>query len=130
MASLSELCTINAELSFAPIGAVRQGMRLDVPFEGTATSPHWEGERKVKGVDYITVGADGSMDLNIRGQIKAGREVIGYQAIGRNAGDGPMELLTFDTAIEEFAHLNNAIAVAIGTADGTSLTLEVFTVDR
>ncbi len=69
MATLNELCTLTVELSYAMIGPVRTGTRLDVPFEGTATSPHWEGERTVKGVDYITVGADGSMSLDIRGQI-------------------------------------------------------------
>ena len=130
MASLTEFCTLTVELSFAPIGPTRTGTRMDIPFEGTATSPHWEGTRAVKGVDYVTIGADGSMDLNIRGQIKAGREVIGYTAIGRNGGDGPMELFTFDTAIEEFAHLNNAIAVGVGTIDGSTLTVEISTVER
>lgn len=130
MATLTPFCTIAVELQFVPIGGVATGMRLDVPFTGSATSPNWEGELPVAGVDYVNVGAEGSQSLDIRGRIGEGRGVIGYRAIGRGDATGPMELLVFETANEDFAHLNNAVAVATGTLDGTSLTLEVSLIER
>ena len=41
MPELHELCTIRATLHYEPVGPTPSGKRLDVPFEGTATSPHW-----------------------------------------------------------------------------------------
>ena len=52
MPSLEEFCIIEAELRMNVIGKTPGGMRIDFPFEGTATGPHWEGERPVSGVDY------------------------------------------------------------------------------
>lgn len=130
MATLTPFCTIAVDLTFVPIGGVATGMRLDVPFSGTATSPHWDGDRPVSGVDYVNVGAEGSQSLDIRGRIGEGRSVISYRAIGRGDATGPMELLVFETANDEFAHLNNAVAVATGTLDGQHLTLEVSLVER
>ena len=130
MATLTPFCTIAVELTFVPIGGVATGMRLDVPFSGTATSSHWEGELPVSGVDYVNVGAEGSQALDIRGRIGEGKGVISYRAIGRGDATGPMELLMFETANPDFAHLNNAVAVAVGTLDKTNLTLEVSLVER
>jgi hypothetical protein len=133
MPELTELCTITATMAFEPLGPVPSGMRIDVPFEGTATSPHWEGERPVKGVDYVTVRSDGNMSLDIRGRIGSGRQVVGYTARGVSlaAGQGaaePRELLTFETADADLAWLNTAIAVAVGRGEGTTLELTVYTV--
>ena len=45
MPSLEHFCTITATLeNMKVIGSVPSGMRIDFPFEGTATGPHWEGE--------------------------------------------------------------------------------------
>ena len=56
MPSLEHFCTITATLeNMKVIGSVPSGMRIDFPFEGTATGPHWEGELLVEGVDYVTV---------------------------------------------------------------------------
>lgn len=133
MAELTELCTINATMAFEPVGPVPAGMRLDVPFEGTATSPHWEGDRPVKGVDYVTVRSDGNMGLDIRGRIGSGRKVVAYRAMGVSiAGEQgvatPQELLTFETADPDLAFLNTAVGVAVGRGEGTSLQLTVYTV--
>ncbi len=126
MATLTEFCKISAKLSFAPIGKLAGGMRVDLAFTGTATSTHWEGERPVSGIDYVTVRKDGSTELNIRGQIGSGKDVIAYTAVGRGDQDGARELFLFETAVEEMAWLNNAVGVALGSADGDALELTVY----
>ena len=126
MATTTPLCTITATLHFKPIGKLATGMKIDVPFDGTATSDRWDGEWAVEGVDYVTIGADGVQQLDIRGRISNGERTIKYAAIGRGTNDtGPQELLTFETADEELADLNAAIAVAFGSIDGNQLTLHV-----
>ncbi len=130
MASLTPFCSIDVELQFVPIGGVSTGMRLDVPFTGTATSSHWEGERPVSGVDYVNVGAEGVQTLDIRGRIGEGKQVVSYRAMGRGDGTGPLELMIFDTADPDLGFLNGAIAVAIGSLEGTALHLDVSLVER
>lgn len=126
MPTLTEFCKISAKLNFAPIGAVAGGTRVDVAFIGTATSSHWEGERSVQGVDYVTARADGSLELDIRGQIGSGDEVVGYTAKGRAGADGATEAFLFETANEDLAWLNNAVGIALGKAEGDSLELTVY----
>ncbi len=130
MASLTDFATLTVELQFVPIGQVTAGMRLDVPFTGTATSSRWEGERPVAGVDYVTVGADGGQILDIRGRIGEGAETVAYRAIGRGDATGPMELFIFETANEELADLNGAIAAGIGQLEGTTLTVDLKLIER
>ena len=126
MATATPLCTISAKLQFNPIGMLATGMKIDVPFEGTATSDRWDGEWQVAGVDYVTIGSDGVQHLDIRGRISNGERTIKYSAIGRGTNDtGPMELLVFETADEELADLNATIAVAFGSLEGNTLTLNV-----
>jgi len=126
MPTLTEFCQIEAKLHFSPIGGTATGFRVDVPFEGTATSSHWEGERNVAGVDIVRVGADGVQQLEIRARIGEGPEAVAYQAIGRGTdATGPQELIVFETANEELAFLNSAIAVALGGVTGNKLSLTV-----
>ena len=130
MTTLTDFATLTLQLEFAPLGKTPGGMRLDVPFTGTAVSSHWEGERPVVGTDYVTVDATGTMQLDIRGRIGSGDDVVGYRAIGRATGDGPLELLVFETANEDLAWLNSAVAVAVGSTEGSTLTLQVSIVER
>ncbi|MDG2439112.1 MAG: hypothetical protein P8M10_07330 [Ilumatobacter sp.] len=126
MATLTEFCKIEAKLRFTPVGATGAGFRVDVPFEGTATSSHWEGARKVAGTDVVRIGSDGVQQLEIRARIGEGDDMVAYQAIGRGTdATGPQELLVFETANEELAFLNSAIAVALGGMDGNKLSLTV-----
>ena len=83
MPNLEEFCQITATMTPRMLGKMPQGARIDFPFEGTATSSHWEGERPVKGVDYVTVRLDGHMDLEIRATIGEKRETVAYQGIRR-----------------------------------------------
>jgi len=130
MAQLTEFAKISGTLNFTPIGNVSAGFRLDVPFEGTATSEHWAGERPVSGVDRVTVGADGIQNLEITARIGTGKEIVSYRAIGRGTNDGgPRELFTFETAIEELAFLNHSIGCALGTIEKNKLELTVYLIE-
>ncbi len=129
MASLTEFCSLKLTLDFQMIGKVPAGLRLDVPFSGTATSSHWEGERTVAGVDHVTIGAGGVQNLDIQGRIGSGDDVVAYRAIGRGNADGPKELLVFETANEELGWLNEAVAVAVGAIDGNQLALTISVIE-
>ena len=131
MPSLEEFCKIEADLEMNIVGKAPIGMRIDFPFEGTATGPHWEGERPVRGVDYVTVRSDGNMDLDIHGVIGEKREAVAYRAGGVSIANpdksaSPKELITFQTGNEDLAWLNDEIAVAFGSVAGGKLTLTIF----
>lgn len=128
MPSLEPLMTLTAKLEFKVIGGTPSGFRLDVPFTGTATSSHWEGELPIEGVDYVTVRGDKRNGLDIRARMGTGDDIVSYRALGIGSDDGVQELLLFETASETFGWLNGVTAVAVGTVDGDSLTLEVFQV--
>jgi hypothetical protein len=133
MPSLEEFCTITAEMGRRIIGNGPAGMRIDFPFEGTAVGPHWEGERPVRGTDYVTLRGDGNMDLDIHATIGEKRETVGYRGTGvsivnPDQSAEPRELLTFQTGNEDLAWLNNEIGVAFGRGDAGRLTVEVYIV--
>jgi hypothetical protein len=133
MPELEHFCTFEGDLGMNVIGRTPGGMRIDFPFEGTATGPHWEGERPVRGVDYATVRGDGNMDLDIRAVIGEKREAVAYRGSGvsiahpDNSAD-PKELITFQTANEDLAWLNNEVGVVFGHGEAGKLSLEFYLV--
>ena len=129
MPTLTDFATFTVTLSFDVIGKVDAGFRIDVPFEGTATSSHWEGEWPVAGIDYITRAESGVQSLDIRGRIGSGKGAVAYRAIGRATETGPKELLVFETANPDLAFLNSAVGVAVGSVDGDQLTLNISLLD-
>ncbi len=131
MPSLEKFCTVEGTLGMNVIGKAPAGMRIDFPFEGSATSEHWDGERPVKGVDYVTVRSDGNMALDIRGTIGEKREQVAYKATGVSIANedqsaDPKELIVFETGNEDLAWLNNEVAVAFGHGAGGKITLEIY----
>ncbi|MFQ5966229.1 MAG: DUF3237 family protein [Acidimicrobiia bacterium] len=133
MPSLEEFCQIKGSLGLNVIGNGPAGMRIDFPFEGTATSSHWEGELPVVGTDYATVRGDGNMNLDIHGVIGEGREKIGYKATGVSIAVDkdtahPQELMLFETQREDLAFLNTSLGVALGTGGGGNLEITVYLV--
>ena len=131
MPSLEEFCTVEGELGMKVIGKAPMGMRIDFPFEGTATSEHWEGERPVRGVDYVTVREDGNMSLDIHATIGEKRETVSYTGTGvsivnEDQSANPKELIVFATGNEDLAWLNNEVGVAFGHGAGGKITLEVY----
>jgi hypothetical protein len=133
MPSLEKFCTVKADLGMNVIGKAAAGMRIDFPFEGTATSEHWEGERPVKGVDYATVRSDGNMTLDVHATIGEKRDSVSYRANGVSIANedqsaDPKELLVFETGNEDLAWLNNEVAVAFGHGAGGKITLDIYLV--
>ncbi len=133
MPTLEPFCEITADLGARMLGKMPGGVRIDFPFEGKATSPHWDGERPVRGVDYAAIRSDGVMDLDIRGVIGEKREQVAYRGTGISLPVSesealPRELLTFQTGNEDLAWLNQVIGVALGKGDSGVLTLSVFIV--
>lgn len=133
MPTLEPFCEITASMTPRMLGNMPLGTRIDFPFEGVATSEHWEGERKVHGVDYVTVRADGNMDLQIRGTIGSKRDTVAYQATGVSLGISktearPQELITFQTGSEELSWLNDVIGVGLGAGEGMDLSLTIYIV--
>ncbi len=133
MPSLEPFCEITATMTPRMLGSMPLGTRIDFPFEGVATSEHWDGEREVRGVDYVTLRPDGNMDLQIRGTIGSKRDTVAYQATGVSLGISktearPQELITFQTGSEELAWLNDVIGVGLGRGEGLDLSLTIYIV--
>jgi len=130
MAHLEHFCTIAGSLRGRPVAAAPAGMRIDFSFEGTATSPYWEGERPVSGVDYVTMRSDGNMSLDIRAVIGEKRESIGYTATGvsistSKTGARPRELVVFQASEGDMSWLNDEIAVCLGSIEDGVVSLEI-----
>ncbi|MEX0700118.1 MAG: DUF3237 family protein [Acidimicrobiia bacterium] len=133
MPTLEEFCQITATMSARMLGKMPQGTRIDFPFEGTATSSHWEGERPVKGVDYVTVRGDGHMDLEIRATIGEKRETVAYRGTGVSIVKSPteakpQELITFQTGNEGLAWLNTAVGIGWGGGQAGTIAVTVYVV--
>ncbi|MGQ0849788.1 MAG: DUF3237 family protein [Actinomycetota bacterium] len=133
MPTLDEFCTIQATLAPRMLGNMPQGTRIDFGFEGVATSPHWQGERPVAGVDYSLVRSDGNMDLDIRGTIGTKRETVAYRASGVSIVKSPteahpQELLTFTTGNADLAWLNTAVGVALGKGESGTINITIYIV--
>ncbi|MEX2624960.1 MAG: DUF3237 family protein [Acidimicrobiia bacterium] len=133
MPTLEEFCQITATMSARMLGKMPQGTRIDFPFEGTATSPHWEGEWPVKGVDYVTVRGDGHMDLEIRATIGEKRETVAYRGTGVSIVKSPteakpQELITFQTGNEGLAWLNTAVGIGWGGGQAGTIAVTVYVV--
>lgn len=133
MPELEEFCTIKATMSPRMLGNMPGGTRIDFPFEGTATSPHWEGERPVRGVDYVTVRSDGNMALDIRATIGEKRETIAYHGSGVSIVKSPtealpQELLTFETGNDDLAWLNSVVGVGLGGGEDGGLIVRLYVV--
>lgn len=133
MPELEEFCTIKASMTPRMLGNMPGGTRIDFPFEGTATSAHWEGERPVRGVDYVTVRSDGNMALDIRATIGAKRETVAYRGRGVSIVKSPteampQELITFETGNEDLAWLNSVVGVGLGGGEDGEIVVKLYVV--
>lgn len=104
------------------------GTRHEIPFAGIATSPHWSGEWRAAGVDHITRGSHGTAMIDVHVTITDGTTSILYRGHGRGGPGGLREGVTFETDSDEFAWLNDTVAVGTGTLDGATLSIDLFQV--
>jgi hypothetical protein len=130
---LEKFCRIEGDLGLKVIGQTPAGMRLDFPFSGAATSEHWEGERAVDGIDYVTVRSDGNMTLDLHAVIGEKREAVSYSGTGVSIAHpdrsaSPRELIVFSTGNEDLAWLNNEIGVALGHGADGKIELDIYIV--
>lgn len=131
MPSLEKFCSVEGDLGMNVIGTAPIGMRIDFPFEGVATSEHWEGGRPVRGIDYVIVRADGNMSLDIHATIGEKRESVSYRGTGVSIANedrsaDPRELIVFETGNEDLAWLNNEVGVAFGHGAGGKISLDIY----
>lgn len=117
---------LEVDLRTMPVGVTPYGNRLEVPFDGIATSRLWDGERAVTGVDHITISTSDTAAIDVHVMISGDDEVITYRGHGRGTDVGVREGVTFETASERLAWLNDAVAIGKGTLDGDHLTVELF----
>ena len=120
------MMTLRLALRRNDVGQTPFRNRTEVPFEGTATSPHWEGTWRVSGIDHITRGTRGTSSLDVHTVITNGDETVLYHAIGRGGPDGILEGVVFETSSERLAWLNEAVAVGRAELDGAELAIELF----
>jgi hypothetical protein len=118
--------TLQVTLRDIPIGVTPYGSRLEVPFDGTATSTLWDGERSVYGIDHITLGTQGTAVIDVHVFITGDDEVVTYRGHGRGTDLGVREGVTFETASERLAWLNDTVAVGKGTLERNQLVVELF----
>jgi hypothetical protein len=107
---------LNLTLRTIPIGTTPYGERLEVHFEGTATSELWDGARDVYGIDHISLSTSGTARI----------DVITYRGNGRATDIGVREGVIFETASERLAWLNDTVAIGKGTLNGDHLLIELF----
>lgn len=117
---------LEVDLRMHPIGTTPFGTRLEVPFDGTATSRLWEGERSAWGIDHITISTSGTAEIDVYVVIEGDDEIVTYRGHGRGTENGVREGVTFETASERLAWLNDAVALGKGTLTGDHLTVELF----
>jgi hypothetical protein len=137
-----------AQLSFAPLGIVPEGLRMANSFEGTVTDGILEGGR-VWGVDHLLVRRDGVAVIDAQKAISLGdrhvyEHVHGYCLPPEGMDVPPLEVMvapgfnwpdiefpiigasTFRSALPELAYLNRSVAGISGAANFATgfLTIE------
>jgi hypothetical protein len=105
------------------------GLRVDVAFEGPMTG---RLSGSVVGVDYITIRADGRVDLDIKAQITTDDgEKIAFAASGVGIAQPGLptallrENVTLTTASERYAWVNPLQIWGIGSVDFSTGTVNI-----
>lgn len=119
---------VTVKLDATDLGATPGGIRNEVAFAGTATSPHWPGEWPVVGIDHLVVGSDGIAHLDVHAVVGSGTDVFAYRGRGRARPEGIIEGIVFETSSERLSWLNGAVAIAVGNLRNGALVLELFQV--
>jgi hypothetical protein len=106
-----------------------QGVRIDIAFDGRAKG---RLSGRVRGVDYVRVGADGRVDLDIRAMIETERG--SRIALSANGVAIPRatelvadlcENVRLSTAAEEYAWVNTRQVWGVGTVNFAAGTVHI-----
>ena len=98
---------------------------------GTFEGPLLRGQVVGPGGDWITARADGSLHLDVRVLLKTddGADILmQYQGLGSADATQIVTSPMFQTGAEQYAWLNNVVAVSVGGSNGTAVTYEVYSV--
>ncbi len=98
---------------------------------GSFEGPKMRGTVSGPAGDWVTVRADGSMQLDVRIMLKTddGADIYcEYKGIGLDNATKITTAPMFQTAHENYTWLNSVVAVARGTSGGGKVTYEVYEV--
>jgi hypothetical protein len=110
------------------IGAVPQGMRINIPFKGEVSGPKIHGN--LEGIDYLLLRADAVGVVPVHAVLTTDEgELISVQASGITTAlpDGRYavkEVFTYQTASEKLAWLNSVQGFAEGFSDMSTNQLD------
>lgn len=121
------------ELLGGEVAPPPQGARFDITFEGTFNGPDLKGT--IKGIDYLTVRADGKFMLNIYATVTTDDGTVipireqGPVMPGENGMAHLQLAITFTANAPKYAWLNQVEGWAIGEINMNSreVTAEVYT---
>jgi hypothetical protein len=106
-----------------------QGVRIDIAFDGRATG---RLSGRVRGVDYVRVGADGRVDLDIRAMIETehgSRIALSANGVAMPRTTEPVadlsENVRLSTAAEEYAWVNTRQVWGVGTVNFAAGTVHI-----
>lgn len=132
--TLDHLFTITANTEMAgmiPNGPAGTRVIINAA-SGTFEGPKMKGTIHGPGGDWVTVGADGVLRLDVRILLKTddGADILmQYQGIGLDGGKNITTTPFFQTGHENYTWLNSIVAVARGTTGQGSVTYEVYSVN-
>jgi hypothetical protein len=131
--TLDHLFTLTAATSvsgFIPNGPAGSRAIVDAS-TGTFTGPRLSGTVHGPGGDWVTLRADGSMQLDVRLLLKTddGADILmEYKGVGSPGAAVITTAPMFQTGAEQYAWLNGVVAIARGSSDGSSVTYDVYEV--
>jgi len=108
-------------LSVVNIGAVPEGMRLNMPFSGEIDGPSISG--KVEGTNYVLLRPDGVAVLHAHAVVTTvGGDLVSVEIRGLSTTtvDGRQAVkgsVTYQTGSKEFAWLNSTVGIVDGFTD-------------
>jgi hypothetical protein len=130
---VEHLFTLTAEVTrSATVANGPTGTRVIVHCTGGRfEGPRLAGEVAAPSGDWVRIGPEGSMRLDVRVLLRTddGADILmSYGGVATDGGASVRTAPTFETGDERYAWLNSVQAVAIGTSGRGQVTYEVYRV--
>ncbi len=112
-------------------GPVGTRVVVDAGGGGTFEGPRLKGTVHGPGGDWVTVRSNGKLGLDVRLLLKTddGADILmEYVGIGNADASNLITTPRFQTGAEQYAWLNDVVAVSTGAGGGGSVTYDVFAV--